>query len=111
MLQRSQRLSVEQFNVVMAKGKISQSPFFSIRFMKCKGPTKISAVAGQKIFKKAVERTTLRRKIYEVVRNMYPLLVPESHIAVFAKQSLDSLDHQTMAEELKKAFVKAGLIR
>ena len=97
--------------MVMAKGKVSQSPLFSVRYLKTDGTTRIAAVAGQKIFKKATERTTLRRRMYETIRPLYTSLLAGYHVALFAKASAVALDHQTLASEIKKAFVKAGLIR
>lgn len=123
MLPRSQKLSVEQLNLVMEKGRITHSPLFIVRSMQADTAAekngqggrgqqaRISAVAPQKIYKKAVQRTKLRRQIYEAVRSIYPAVKPQTFTAIFAKAGVGQADFATLARGISEIFVKAGLLK
>ena len=112
MLPRSQRLSVEQFNQVMEKGRITHSPLFIVRSVTVPDDdTGVSAVAPQKIFKKATQRTKLRRQIYEAIQPIFDLIKPHTHAVVFAKNVTDKAEFESLEKEIKEIFVKAGLLK
>jgi len=118
MLRRSRRLSTEQFNEVIKKGKAFHSLFFQLRISRNPGePTRAAAVAPVKMAKKAVARNDLRRRIYEIVSPLLPDSVVGYHVIVFAKPTLlpageaKAPSDAAVVEDLKALFVKAGILR
>ena len=115
MLSSSQRLSVEQFNLVMKNGKVTHSPFFMIRFLgvdhnKTK-KTKISAVASQKFAKTAYKRNKIRRQIYESVKSFYQSIKPNLYIIIFSKSPVTGLKFDNISKNLNAVFVKSKLLK
>lgn len=112
MLPRSQRLSVLQFNLVMEKGRITHSPLFILRSLNAPdGCTHISAVAPQKIFKKATQRNKLRRRIYEAVQVVFSEISQPVHAIIFAKGGVPDADISVIENEVKDIFVKIRLLK
>ncbi len=116
MIHRSQRISVEQFNKVMEKGKIVHSPLFIGRVLGGQVNTRIGAVAPQKIFKKAVIRNKIRRNIYEAVRsvqedNVQKVVITGLFVLILAKPTILKASKIEISTDLKNLFVKAGVIR
>ena len=119
MLRASHRLSVRQFEEIFEKGRVVHSPFFTLRHIlpsasgapaavSGRTPAKVAAVAPSKTAKTASRRTYLRRKIYEMVKPLYPRIKKGALVAVFIKPT--DLDHKTLAAELEALFAKAGLL-
>lgn len=111
MLSRSQRLSVEQFNSVMEKGKIFHSSLFLARILSNQIDTRISTVTPKKVSKTAVGRNKIRRKMYEAVRNFKDSIPPGSYIIIFAKPTIIKSKQIDIVTDIKTLFVKAGLLR
>ncbi len=111
MLPRSQRLSVEQFNSVIEKGKIFHSPLFLVRVLNVDKSTRIATVAPKKIAKKAVERNKLRRRMYEAVAPLVDKIVGNFYIIIFAKNTAVLADNKMVANDIKSIFVKSSLLK
>ena len=112
MLSRSQRLNLAQFDTTMEKGKIFHSSLFLARILVGQSEIRVAAVAPQKIAKTAVERSKIRRKIYEGVRSLRADILPNEHILIFAKTASVASSSQTnIKNDLKILFVKAGIMR
>ena len=73
--------------------------------------SRVSAVAPQKIFKKAVQRTKLRRQIYEAIQPMYEEIRSGTHAVLFAKEGTATTDFEDLKRETRAIFVKAGLLK
>lgn len=95
----------------MEKGKITHSPLFLVRMINNQTGTRIAAVAPNKIFKKAVERNKIRRKIYEVAGKFKNNLVSGSHMIIFAKAAVNNATKNDILSDLKTLFVKGGVMR
>jgi ribonuclease P protein component len=111
MISRSQRINLEQFNLVMEKGKIVHSSLFLARILDGKTETRIAAIAPKKVAKTAVGRNKIRRKIYEAVRKLNGEISSGSHILIFAKSNIVNATQVEVVIDLKILFVKAGLLR
>jgi ribonuclease P protein component len=110
MLKSSNRLSVEQFNMIMEKGRTIHSPFFYLRFIKEPDTTQISATVSKKVAKLAVERNKIRRQMYGSIKKIIKHIQNGYKIIVFAKKTNfgDSLELEKTLTEL---FVKAGILK
>lgn len=111
MLSRSQKLSVEQLNAVMEKGRVAHSSLFLLRSLGGQQDTRIAAIAPQKIIKTAAGRTSLRRKVYAAVRSCLVDMRPGMHVALFAKAAATHATPVDISDNLKELFVKAGIVR
>ena len=111
MLPRSQRLSGEQLNLVMEKGRVTHSPFFWLRLLKVEGSTRLAVVAPQKIVKTSVARHKIRRQMYDSMQGFFSLLPSGLSIVVCAKGSVMEAKSEDFGKEMKEIFVKSGLLK
>ncbi len=111
MLPRSQRLSGEQFALVMKNGRVSHSALFLLRALPGSPDTRISTTVPVKIAKTAVQRNKFRKKMYEAVRVIFSEIVPNTHIAIIAKPQLFQATQKAIETEVKEVFVKSRLLR
>jgi ribonuclease P protein component len=110
MLSRSQRISVEQFNSIMEKGRVSHSSLFLIRAVSGRDDTRVAAVAPQKVFKTAVVRNRVRRRMYEAIRLIEMNIKPGTQVIVFAKVAASGKKPIELGADMKALFVKAGIL-
>jgi ribonuclease P protein component len=110
MLPRSDRLSVEQFNTVMEKGRVINSSLFLLRTISVDERTRISAVVPKKVAKTATARNYLRRKMYEAIKPFISEVAKNTHTIVFAKTGAGTVEFADLAKEIKNSFVKAKLL-
>jgi len=111
MLPRSQRLSAEQFDRVIKSGKISHSPFFTVRSSIQRGTPRVSAVVPKKVCNTAVRRNKLRRRMYDAIQPIFSNIKDGVHAIIFAKGVAEDKDEKFLNEEVSKIFVKAGLLK
>ena len=111
MLNHSYRLTVEKFNQVMEKGRVSHSPLFLVRILRDQADIRISAVAPKKVSKTAVGRNKIRRKIYEATRTYKHRIIPGLHVIIFAKPTVLKATQKEIVADLEDIFVKSKLIR
>jgi ribonuclease P protein component len=107
MLPRSERLHTAQFGEVMKKGRIFQSPFFTVRAISGAADRRISAVVPKRIAPTAALRNNIRRRIYEEIRSFKDDIRTGTHAVVIAKSSVIE---QLKTSDLKDIFVKARLL-
>lgn len=108
MLPRSKRLSGEQLDLVMKTGKVTHSTLFWLRIVKNEGQTRISSIVPQKIASKASQRVSYRRKMYNAVASFYEKVLPNHWVILCLKTKTEK---DSLLEETKEIFVKAGLIK
>lgn len=110
MLSRSRRLSTEQLDSVMKKGKISHSSLFLMRVFSGQTDTRIAAIAPKKTIKMSTTRNAVRRKVYNATKTLIREIIPGTHIALFAKQATTNAKLVDIENNIKTLFVKAGLL-
>ena len=71
----------------------------------------VAAVAPQKIFKTAVARNRMRRRIYEAVRPLVADIKGTVMLALFAKSTAQECKPTDLRNDLRDLFVKAGIVR
>lgn len=111
MLSRSNRLSGEQLNLVIEKGKVLHSPFFWLRFRKEDGLSRFAVLSPVKIVKTAVKRNYFRRKVYSIIRSFQDGIISGQHIVICPKEPAIKADMATLAEQVREIFVKSGLLK
>ncbi|OHA24667.1 MAG: hypothetical protein A3B11_00600 [Candidatus Taylorbacteria bacterium RIFCSPLOWO2_01_FULL_44_26] len=95
----------------MSKGRVAHSTFFTVRFVSSCSDTRIAAVASKKIFKTAVSRNKMRRRIYEAVRPLYPRILQGMNVVVFGKLSGLKELIPALTDDLHGLFVKTGILK
>jgi len=104
----------------MEKGKIYTSPLFVVRIYINQVSDKpkdrsnfprggISAVAPKKVAATAVERSKLRRQIYEAVSPLRGKLIPGVSMIIFAKTETAKANFADLTPDLKNLFSKAKI--
>ena len=68
MLSKQNRLDKHQYNQVFKEGKTLHSPFFMMKYIENPENKRFSVVVPKKVLKKAYQRNTLRRFIYNAIR-------------------------------------------
>ncbi len=106
-LPRTDRLRrMRDFALLSQRGRVVFGPFFTLRFRPSQEPTKIGFVASAKIFKTAVARNRVKRRLREalgVVRPFWPL---KMDILFIAKPEATTTEYQALVASVKRAFEK-----
>jgi ribonuclease P protein component len=139
MLKKSQRLTTAEVSLVMNKGLFAQSPLFTARYVvkpaekgaaqsgKSSGGPKFSVVAPQKIFKSAVKRNLMRRRVYEALAPisgvakrasdkklagvaMIEKEVVATLVVLICKEKAANADLKTLKADLQALISKIGVL-
>ena len=112
MLPSSKRLTAHDVKDIMEKGRVAHSPLFLLRYIPNAGAqTKIAAIVPVKVVKTAVGRNELKRKTYEVVRKLYPRIIPGFKIALLAKSPAITASALSIEADLKELLIKVKLLQ
>jgi ribonuclease P protein component len=114
MFRRSHRLSKEQFDETMEKGRVFHSPLFLMRVFDASDGKgfRAAAVAPKKIARTAVVRNTMRRRIYAAAGPLLGMTRDaDFHAIVFATGAATTATVVEMTRDLRGLFVKAGVLR
>lgn len=101
MLPKKERLSKNEVEFVLSKGKRSSSKLFNSKYVTNNlSHSRFSAVVNLKQAKNAVTRNRLRRQIYEAIR--LNSQNPKAHldIVIFLKTSEQKIDFETIQNEI-----------
>ena len=91
-------------NFVYRKGDTVRSPYCAMRFSKGKYDTfRVAVVVSKKVAKAAPDRNRIRRRIYEVIRQLAPGLLTNQDIVitVFDDRFL-TLSHEELTDSIKR---------
>ena len=111
MLPRSQRLSGEQLDSVMEKGRVAHSSLFLVRFLIGQTNTRIAVIASKKIAKTATVRNAIRRSTYRAIGSTLSKIIQGTHVALFAKKVVSQIPRAEIETDLENLFVKAKIVR
>lgn len=103
MLKKSRRLTKRQFGEFFRNGARFHSPFCQLVYSKSKG-FHGAVVVGKKVFKRAVDRNRLRRRVYNI---LYRLLKDGGQGGVYiviTKPSAASASFTELKKDLEKLF-------
>lgn len=109
MLAQKNRVTKELFKKTGNQGVVLHSTLFSVRANSLtKEASKASFVVSGKVTKSAVTRNKLRRRGYEIIRELLPRFKPTQLIFFFKKEAL-SASQSKLKEQilitLKKYFI------
>jgi ribonuclease P protein component len=110
MLSKANRLSAKEFNLVVKTGREVYSPIFTIKYVPA-SDFKFSPSAPKKIFKTAVSRNRVRRRIYAAVRKIISKKnIKPNMIVLIVKKDIKDIDHFHLVGATEELFVQARII-
>ncbi len=71
---------------------------------------KVAVTVGTKVSKRAVVRNRLRRRIREVLRNMFPHMKGSGDMVVLTRPGAEKLEAAGVADRLIYCLVSAGVL-
>jgi ribonuclease P protein component len=92
--------------MVMKKGKMTNSPLFSLYYLKG-DEYGLGAVASKKVSKKAVIRNKNKRRVGEIARKNIKGL-PSGLYIVFIKKDLAAISHPELSDSLLSLLKKGS---
>lgn len=109
MLKKSERLTKKQFDSFFAQGKRFHFPYCTIVYTPQSDGFHGAVVVGKKVAKRAVDRNTIRRRVYS---QLYSLVKETGRTGVYIvliKPGFIALPRSQAAEEI--AYAIAGLLK
>jgi ribonuclease P protein component len=101
---------VKEFDLVVKTGRELYSPAFTIKYIGA-SIFKFSPTAPKKIFKTAVSRNRVRRRIYAAVREIISQTKTKPNmIVLIVKKDIKDITSQRLVMVLQDLFVQAHLI-
>ena len=114
MLPKQKRLNKDLFLEIMASGRTFHAAFFSVKAIKTDttlSPSRIGISASKKIFKTAVERNKVRRRLYSVVKELIPEFSGSFSMIIMAKEPCLTEKLPELRVTLRSLFVKSTIIK
>lgn len=102
MLSRNQKISSEEFKNFYSKGKrsFSENFRFSVVFGENNDVSRYAVVVSKKIAKTAVLRQKNRRKVYKILREIYPQFPQVKYGFIFIQKNIADLDEKILYNEI-----------
>lgn len=115
MLQRTHRFhGYNSLNFVYRHGATVRGPDMSVRsIVNNKRQTyRVAVVVGKKTHKSAVVRNRIRRRVFECVRTLAPLISdPIDIVVTIHTENVASLPHSELEKEVKQLFEQARITK
>lgn len=100
MLKKKERLTKKEFDRFFSLGKRSHSPAFSLVYSPA--PTFHAAVVvGKKVYKRAVDRNRLRRRLYNIIYRASREKNLKGVYIVLSKPEVKNFDFATIKDSLE----------
>lgn len=107
MLQKPERLRrMRDFALLSQKGRVVHGPFFTLRFRSSQTPTRVGFVASAKVFKTAVARNRVKRRLREALRLIRAEWPKQFDLLFVAKPEATPVDFQILTASVRHAFEK-----
>jgi ribonuclease P protein component len=108
MLPRSHRLTQKRdFAKLGTQGRAIYGPYATLRVRELKaGETKVAFITSTKMFKKAVDRNRIKRRLREIIRQIWNELPPKTHLLFIAKPEARDADFQKIIDDIRHMLGK-----
>ena len=107
MLAKQQRLRrARDFALLSQKGWAVFAPFFTLRFRPSQQPTKVGFVASAKVFKTAVARNRVKRRMREVLRLLKAEWPLKFDLLFVLKPEILTSDFKLLTSSVQHTFKK-----
>jgi ribonuclease P protein component len=111
MLPKKKRLNKSSFNIVIDEGKPFHSTIATLRLKETTENSQFSISIPKKVSKSAVVRNKMKRKVFSIIKELYPDLQKKVMGIIIMKPNSDKLDFETLEKEIINLFVKTGLLK
>ncbi|MDD2935226.1 MAG: ribonuclease P protein component [Candidatus Pacebacteria bacterium] len=102
MLNKKNRLTKEEFDIVFKNGFSKSSEYFHIKILETKNSDKKFGVAvSKKIIKGAIKRHLLKRRVYSIIRNSLENIPNGVFIIFFLKKEGSSINFKETEKDIK----------
>jgi len=104
MLSHSKKIGTQLFKDVLDKGKTYHFTFFSIKVLKLStnNKSRFTIIVPKKVVKKAISRNLIRRRFFNIIKEVYKDFPTSLAIIFFFKKGSEELKF----EEIKKEIIK-----
>jgi ribonuclease P protein component len=79
--------------------------------MNLEGKSRFGVSVPKKVAKTAVERNKIRRRVYSVIKKVESLLITGKNSIFIMKAGSEKIGFEELTNEIKKIFVKSGLLK
>ena len=112
MIPSSRKVNKDLFGALMKKGYSYASPDFVARvfFDESLSPARFSVVVAKKLEKSAVQRNTLKRRVYSLLRPYLRLVRPGTVCALFIRKKINKKDLFSLMAEIDMFLKKSKLL-
>jgi len=106
MLEAGLKITSQEFNEYFKKGSHKSSKFFrtSVVFGVKGDIPKYAVVISKKVLKTAVTRHENKRKIYKIIRQIYPQFSDFKYVFILIQQDIRVVDNDVLRDDLLKLF-------
>lgn len=114
MISRTHRFhGFNSLRYVYQKGRVSRGAFFSVKAVENprRKSYRVAIVVSRKVHKSAVARNRIRRRLYEIVRNLEAEINQPYDVVltVFSEAVLDE-PHESLTQQVKNQLASAGVL-
>lgn len=103
MLPKRKKLRSDDFKEKRAVLKKKSSPFFSINFYSQREKeARFAIVVGSKVTKNKPQRNLLKRRVYEVIRDIIKKRSIGEDVIIYPKKEAISLDYKAISIEISR---------
>ncbi len=107
MLSRIDRLRrMRDFALLSQRGRVVFGPFFTLRFRQSQTPTRVGFVASAKIFKTAVARNRVKRRLREALRALKADWPDKMDLLFIAKPEATAAEFTDLIGSARRSFEK-----
>lgn len=107
MLEKAHRLRrMRDFALLSQRGRVVFGPFFTLRFRVSQEATRVGFVASAKIFKTAVARNRVKRRLREALRLVKDAWPIKMDLLFIARPEATDADFEALAAAVKRVFEK-----
>lgn len=105
MLSKEKKLNSIEHKEVLSLGTRNYSSFFTLYALKKPQElSKCSVVIPKKITKKAFQRNKNKRKVFDIIKNIYPHISPGYFFVLMARTDVQDLSHEDLYREVQGIF-------
>jgi ribonuclease P protein component len=97
---------MRDFALLSQKGRPVFLPYFTLRFRQSQAPTKVGFVASAKLFKLAVDRNRVKRRLREALFLVKAEWPKNMDLLFVAKPEAQTADFQDVLKAVKRSFEK-----
>lgn len=108
MLKKNQRLTKKQdFTKLATQGRSVFGPFATMRVRPVRENEKrVAFITSTKVFKKAVDRNRVKRRMREVVRGLFTIIPPNVHLLFILKPEALKAPYPGLVAEVERLLTK-----